>query len=158
PAPRQRDGGAARDDHRRAARIPPGRARRGIRRRSGLLVRRRVARRARGARRRRRTHGRAARRARRARGDGDPLGADLTGSRLRPSSDNREAMRWLPVALLLFLAASTASAASLDFLRDGRLVRTVDDATLARDCGARTITVDDPNYEATKHYRACPLR
>lgn len=55
------------------------------------------------------------------------------------------------------LAASLAPAATLQFLRDGVVVRTLDGATLARTCGIRTIEVDDPYYEGRKQYRACPL-
>ena len=57
----------------------------------------------------------------------------------------------------LLLSASLAQAASLEFRRDGVVVRTIDAATLARTCGLRPIEVDDPYYAARKHYRACPL-
>ena len=60
------------------------------------------------------------------------------------------------VALLL-LGCAVAQAASLEFVRDGVVVRRLDVATLARTCGVRTIEVDDPYYEARKRYRACPL-
>ena len=64
-------------------------------------------------------------------------------------------MRLLGVALLL--VASLAQAATLEFRRDGAVVRTIDGDKLAAACGARTIEVDDPYYEARKQYRACPL-
>src|SRR5262249_1621161 len=58
--------------------------------------------------------------------------------------------------LLLLLAAANARAATLDFLRDGAVVRPLDSAALERDC-ARTIELDDPYYEAHKRFSACPL-
>ncbi len=57
----------------------------------------------------------------------------------------------------LVLVCSLAHAATLEFLHDGVVVRRLDDAALADACGARTIEVDDPYYEARKRYRACPL-
>jgi mono/diheme cytochrome c family protein len=50
-----------------------------------------------------------------------------------------------------------APAAELRFLRDDTLVRRIDIETLRRSCGERVVTVRDPYYAATKHYRACPL-
>lgn len=61
-----------------------------------------------------------------------------------------------PTAVVV-LAASIGHAATLEFVRDGKTVRRLDDVALARACGARTIEVDDPYYEARKRYRACPL-
>lgn len=61
-----------------------------------------------------------------------------------------------PVAALLVIA-SFAQAASLEFRRDGKVVRQIDAAALAETCGVRTIEIDDPYYEARKRYRACPL-
>src|SRR5262245_3024940 len=63
----------------------------------------------------------------------------------------------LPLAGAVLLAASLGYAATLEFIRDGAVVRKVDGDALARTCGARTIDVDDPYYEAPKRYRACPL-
>lgn len=57
----------------------------------------------------------------------------------------------------LTLIASLAQAASLEFRRDGEVLRQIDAAELAKTCGVRTIEVDDPYYEARKRYRACPL-
>lgn len=65
-------------------------------------------------------------------------------------------MRARVAALVLW--TSLAHAASIEFLRDGTTVRTLDGAALARTCGVRTIEVaHDPYYEAPKRYRACPL-
>jgi mono/diheme cytochrome c family protein len=61
------------------------------------------------------------------------------------------------IAASIVLVAAAAHAATLEFLRDGTVVRRLDDATLAKRCGVRTIEVDDPYYEARKRYRACPL-
>jgi mono/diheme cytochrome c family protein len=59
--------------------------------------------------------------------------------------------------VLLLLACAVANAATLEFVRDGAVVRRLDDAQLARECGVRTIEVDDPYYETRRQYRACPL-
>jgi len=64
-------------------------------------------------------------------------------------------MRGATLALLVW--AATASAATLEFRRDGTVVARLDDAALAQACAPRTITLDDPYYEAEKRYRACPL-
>ncbi|HZP41415.1 MAG TPA: c-type cytochrome [Candidatus Binatia bacterium] len=66
-------------------------------------------------------------------------------------------MRRLALALVPAVLAATASAADVRFLREGAVVKTVDVGTLARECGLRTVEVDDPNYGARKRYRACPL-
>src|SRR5262245_28118043 len=60
-------------------------------------------------------------------------------------------------AIILMLGLGTAGAATLDFLRDGTLVRRLDGDALQRACGARDILVDDPYYERRMRYRACPL-
>jgi mono/diheme cytochrome c family protein len=60
-------------------------------------------------------------------------------------------------AAALVLGSTLAHAATLEFVRDGTTVRRLDDATLTRTCGVRTIEVDDPYYEVPKRYRACPL-
>ena len=61
------------------------------------------------------------------------------------------------VAAILALGIGNAGAATIDFLRDGTLVRRLDGDALARDCGARDVEVDDPYYERQKRFRACPL-
>ena len=63
---------------------------------------------------------------------------------------------WVRCAALL-LASSLAQAATLEFLRDGEVVRRMETTALTATCGVRTIDVDDPYYEARKRYRACPL-
>ncbi len=65
-------------------------------------------------------------------------------------------MRSHLVAVLVLLA-TLAHTATLEFLRDGTVVRRLDDAAIVKACGIRTIEVDDPYYEARKQYRACPL-
>jgi mono/diheme cytochrome c family protein len=65
-------------------------------------------------------------------------------------------MRW-PLAAALALIASTGGAATIEFLRDGTVVRTLDAAALTQACKPRSIELDDPYYEARKHFRACPL-
>jgi mono/diheme cytochrome c family protein len=64
---------------------------------------------------------------------------------------------WLRVASAVALLATLARGATLEFLRDGAVVRRLDAAALATACGARTIDVDDPYYDSRKQYRACPL-
>jgi mono/diheme cytochrome c family protein len=59
------------------------------------------------------------------------------------------------VPALLLLVAASARAATLDFVRDGTVVRQLDGAALA-DC-ARTIELDDPYYGSHKRFSACPL-
>jgi len=59
--------------------------------------------------------------------------------------------------VVLVLLASLAQAATLEFRRDGAVVKTIDGAKLEAACGVRTIEIDDPYYEARKQYRACPL-
>jgi mono/diheme cytochrome c family protein len=60
-------------------------------------------------------------------------------------------------AAWLLLVTIPAHAATLEFLRDGTVIRRLDAATLVETCGVRSIDVDDPYYEARKRYRACPL-
>jgi len=61
------------------------------------------------------------------------------------------------VAVVLALGLGNAHAATIDFLRDGTLVRRLDGDALERACGARDIEVDDPYYERRMRFRACPL-
>jgi len=64
------------------------------------------------------------------------------------------------VVMGLVLAAAlvaTADDAVLEFVRDGKVVTRLDRATLEKDCGVRTIEVDDPYYGRTMSYVACPL-
>ena len=67
--------------------------------------------------------------------------------------------------MLAMLAALTAGTRALlayesvlRFERDGVLVREIDRATLAADCGVKPIVVEvDPYYEKRKHFLACPI-
>jgi len=69
-------------------------------------------------------------------------------------------------AVALILAAGgvhgsepTSSASTeLRFVRDGRVVETIDLAALRRDCRTETVELDDPYYQARKSFQACPLR
>jgi mono/diheme cytochrome c family protein len=63
-------------------------------------------------------------------------------------------------ALLAVVPASSApgaSTATLTFLRDGK-TRSIDRTELARLCGVRKISVEDPYYGRRKEFLACPLR
>jgi mono/diheme cytochrome c family protein len=59
--------------------------------------------------------------------------------------------------VVLLLMGALAQAATLEFRRDGTVVRTLDEAALAAACRPRTVEIDDPYYSAPKRYRACPL-
>jgi mono/diheme cytochrome c family protein len=61
------------------------------------------------------------------------------------------------VVLAALLGTVVARGATLEFVRDDTVVTRLDEHALAARCGLRTIEVDDPYYEAVKHYRACPL-
>ena len=61
------------------------------------------------------------------------------------------------LAVGLVLGTARVPAATLDFLRDGTLVRRLDGEALTRSCAARDVELDDPYYEAQKRFRACPL-
>src|SRR5262245_60467906 len=65
----------------------------------------------------------------------------------------RARMRLVTVHVLV--AAASAPAATLDIVRDGSVVRTLDAAAL-KAC-ARPIELEDPYYEAHKRFSACPL-
>jgi mono/diheme cytochrome c family protein len=67
------------------------------------------------------------------------------------------------VSILLLVAAALpahaeGAPATLTFLRDGKVVRTLDLDTLRRSCGARRIELEDPYYGRQVAYLACPLR
>ncbi len=53
-------------------------------------------------------------------------------------------------------AAGGAPAAGLDFLRDGK-TRSIERAELARSCGVKRISIEDPYYGRRKNFLACPL-
>ncbi|HBZ68727.1 MAG TPA: hypothetical protein DEP35_02840 [Deltaproteobacteria bacterium] len=64
-------------------------------------------------------------------------------------------------SILVFAVALPAGGeshpATLTFLRDGKVVRTLDLDSLRRSCGARRIELDDPYYGRRAAYLACPL-
>jgi mono/diheme cytochrome c family protein len=65
------------------------------------------------------------------------------------------------VSLLLVtptVAQADGSDDDLSFLRDGTVVKRIGRQALERACGARTVAIDDPYYQARKTFRACPLR
>jgi mono/diheme cytochrome c family protein len=65
--------------------------------------------------------------------------------------------RRAPLFFYALLAAGPVFAADLRFVREGTEVKRADVDTLTRACRMTTIEVDDPNYNAHKRYRACPL-
>lgn len=72
----------------------------------------------------------------------------------------RRARHWaalLGIAMLAFPARGDGHSAMLTFLRDGKVVRTLDLDTLRRSCGARRIELEDPYYGRRAVYLACPL-
>ena len=65
-------------------------------------------------------------------------------------------------AFLLLMAAALpghaeGTPATLTFLREGKVVRTLDLDTLRHRCGARRIELEDPYYGRHAAYLACPL-
>jgi mono/diheme cytochrome c family protein len=62
-----------------------------------------------------------------------------------------------PVATPVAAVAAPADT-TLTFARDGKTVRTLDRAALERACPPRTVTIEDPYYEARKRFVGCPLR
>jgi mono/diheme cytochrome c family protein len=46
---------------------------------------------------------------------------------------------------------------ALQFVRDGRVVSTLDLAAIRRVCHEQTVAIDDPYYGRRKSFRACPL-
>lgn len=72
----------------------------------------------------------------------------------------RSAVVVVAASLLVLLggtASSRADDASLEFVRDGKVVRSIDRATLEKICGVRTIEIDDPYYGRKMSFVACPL-
>ena len=64
------------------------------------------------------------------------------------------------VALLALGGASTpvrADDAALEFVRDGRVLKSLSRAALEKDCGVRTVEIDDPYYGRRMAFVACPL-
>ena len=67
-----------------------------------------------------------------------------------------------PAAAPSAAASSATSSApqadtALQFVRDGRVVSTLDLAALRRACHEQTVAIDDPYYGRRKSFRACPL-
>ncbi len=73
----------------------------------------------------------------------------------------QSARLWAALILNVVVAALPAQGesppATLTFLRDGKVVRTLDLDTLRRSCGARRIELEDPYYGRRAAYLACPL-
>jgi len=70
------------------------------------------------------------------------------------------ALHWAALVSTLFVslpARGASGPATLSFLRDGKVVRTLDLDSLRHSCGARRIEVDDPYYGRPTVYLACPL-
>jgi len=61
------------------------------------------------------------------------------------------------VVVVLGWTVARADDAALEFVRDGRVVASVTRATLEKDCGVRTVAVDDPYYGRKMSFVACPL-
>ncbi len=73
----------------------------------------------------------------------------------------RRARHWaasiLTFAVVALPARGESQPATLTFLRDGKVVRTLDLDTMRRSCGARRIELEDPYYGRRTAYLACPL-
>src|SRR5262245_29614827 len=54
-------------------------------------------------------------------------------------------------------AAAAEADTALQFVRDGRVVSTLDLKALRKGCHERTVAIDDPYYGRRKSFRACPL-
>lgn len=63
----------------------------------------------------------------------------------------------LALALAPPLAEAGDPATALRFVRDGKVVRTIERDELRRSCGAETVTVEDPYYQRRMRFLACPL-
>src|SRR4051794_10068153 len=62
------------------------------------------------------------------------------------------------VSLLVAVAgAARADDATLEFVRDAKVVQRLDRAALEKGCGVRTVTLDDPYYARRMSFVACPL-
>ena len=61
------------------------------------------------------------------------------------------------VVLVVAGAGRARAADALEFARDGKVVKSLDRAALEKDCGVRTIVLDDPYYGRTMSFVACPL-
>ena len=71
-------------------------------------------------------------------------------------------MSWIRAAfaVAVVLACGGVAAAgddALEFVRDGKVVATLDRAKLEKDCGVETVDVDDPYYGQRMSFVACPL-
>jgi mono/diheme cytochrome c family protein len=71
-------------------------------------------------------------------------------------------MRARGLAAAVFVAAAAARAgaaesATLQFVRNGTTVRTVDLAALKAACPVQTVSLDDPYYQRRMSFLACPL-
>jgi mono/diheme cytochrome c family protein len=73
----------------------------------------------------------------------------------------RRARHWaasiLTFAVVALPARGESHSGTLTFLRDGKVVRTLDLDTMRRSCGARRIELEDPYYGRRTVYLACPL-
>ncbi len=59
-------------------------------------------------------------------------------------------------AILLPRDGSSQTTSALRFLRDGK-TRSIDRTELARLCGVKKISIEDPHYGRVKNYLACPV-
>lgn len=67
---------------------------------------------------------------------------------------------WVVAACVVVLCRAGLAAAdddALSFVRDGKVVRTMDRAALEKSCGATTVEIDDPYYGRRMSFVACPL-
>lgn len=69
-----------------------------------------------------------------------------------------------PIAAVLALlvgwpatAPAQSAGTALRFVRDGKVVRTIERDELRRSCGAETVAVEDPYYGRRMRFLACPL-
>lgn len=70
----------------------------------------------------------------------------------------RSELPGVAVGLVLAVAgAARAAGPELEFVRHGEVVARLDHETLARECGVRTVELEDPYYGRAMAYRACPL-
>ena len=64
---------------------------------------------------------------------------------------------WLLVTLSSAASSNSDPVTGLRFVREGEVVQEFDRGTLSEDCGAVVVEVDDPYYERTKRFYACPV-